>query len=310
MPFFGKETGPNSVRINGYSQFVMDEEIACAAQAGLAYWAFCSYAPSDPLSNALHLYLSSIRRSEIGFCLITGLESNIEYFKKQTEYQIKMMKEPGYMKVLDGRPLFYVMAISDEQIARDGGIPKIREWVQYIRKEMQKSGQGNPYFVLLEGHTDRAVTFCHDLQLDAIGRYATAVGPFGGAPYSTLVQNTESSWDKLAATGLNVVPNVMTGWDSRPRFKNPTPWDKAPSGKAPVDHHYQEGKPVEIEQHLAASMRWIKDHPTQSPANTALIYAWNECDEGFGALVPTYDPANLHGNTDRIKAVANILKNK
>ena len=31
MPFFGRETGPNSVRINGDSQAIMDQEIAAAA---------------------------------------------------------------------------------------------------------------------------------------------------------------------------------------------------------------------------------------------------------------------------------------
>jgi len=307
MPFFGKETGTDSVRINGYSQETMDQEIAAAAGAGLAYWAFCAYAPSDPLSNALRLYLSSAHRSDIGFCLITGMESSIAYFKDQTEYELNMMREPGYMKVLNGRPLYFVLNTSDQQIARDGGLPKILEKVQYMRAELRKSGHGNPYFVLSEGNPGRAVQLCRALQLDAVGLYATAVGPFGGAPYQALVHETESYWDKLAATGLAIVPNVMTGWDTRPRLRNPTPWDKHP-GPAHLDHYYQQATPAEIARHLDDAVRWLKAHPAQAPANTALIYAWDECDEGFGALLPTYDPATALGNNARLQAVADILK--
>lgn len=307
MPFFGRETGPGSVRINGASQAVMDEEIGVAAKAGLAYWAFCFYDSANPMNRALRLYLSSARRPEIRFCLISGLESSIGYFQKPTEEQLTLMREPGYMTVLDGRPLFYILAASDEQIARIGGIPKIAEWVQHMRSELQKTGHGNPYFVLSEGNPERAKKLCHDLQLDAVGLYATCLGPFGGSPYSVLVQNTESHWDKLATTGLPVIPNVMTGWDTRPRLMHPVPWS-AQNSPQPPNHYYQEATPGEIARHLAHSIHWIKAHPAAAPANTALIYAWNECDEGYGALVPSYDPAKPHGNTARIEAVAKVLK--
>jgi len=307
MPFFGKETGPDAVRINGDSQEVMDREIAAASAAGLAYWAYCTYAPTDPLSNALHLHLSSARRSDIGFCLISGMESSIAYFKSQTDYQLSLVREPGYMKVLDGRPLYFIMSGPADQMARSGGVPKILEWVQHMRTELQKSGHGNPYFVLSEGNPTRAIQLCHDLQLDAVGLYATAVGPFGAAPYKVLVEKTESYWDKLGATGLNLVPNIMTGWDTRPRLRNPTPWDKHPTPIS-MDHHYQEATPAEIAQHLADAIQWMKAHPAQTPANIALIYAWDECDEGFGALVPTYDAKNPQGNDARLKAIAGVLK--
>src|SRR5207249_1207944 len=70
MPFFGSETGSDSVRINGHSQATMDQEIAYAKYAGLDYWAFDAYAPSNPMSNALKLYLDSRYKGSINFCLI------------------------------------------------------------------------------------------------------------------------------------------------------------------------------------------------------------------------------------------------
>jgi hypothetical protein len=294
MPFFGSETGPDSVRINGDSQEIMDQEIAAASNAGIAFWAFCSYAPADPMSNALRLYLSSKRRGDLPFCLFGGVESSIDYFKPQTEYQLSLMREPCYMKVLDGRPLFFIFGAPDDQLARDGGVPKLLEWIRHMRAELQKSGHGNPYFVLSEGNPKRAAQLC--------------LGPFGGAPYQVLVQNVEAHWDKLAAAGLNVVPNIMSGWDTRPRLRTPVPWNDQKTPPKP-DHYYQQATPEEIACHAADAIRWIKAHPARTPANIGLIYAWNECDEGFGALVPTYEKGNSRGNDARLRALTPVLKN-
>ena len=73
MPFFGRETDENDVRIDGDTQGVMDREIAAAALAGLNYWAFVGYAKDSPMTNALDLYLSSARRSDIAFCMIGSI---------------------------------------------------------------------------------------------------------------------------------------------------------------------------------------------------------------------------------------------
>ena len=239
------------------------------------------------------------------------MASKIPYFAVGTEYHIRLMLEPGYTKVLGDRPLFYVLSCSDAQIKRAGGLHKVAEWVQSMRSEVQRRGGGNPYFVLSEGNPTRAVQLCHDLNFDAVGLYATALGPFGGAPYHVLVEKTESYWDKLAATGLPLVPNIMSGWDSRPRFKHPFYIDKPnPADPPPVEHYYQDGTPREIAQHIADAIAWIEAHPAQAPANTALIYAWDECDEGFGALLPTYDPAHPQGDHARLQAIAEVLKNR
>jgi hypothetical protein len=286
----------------------MDREIAYAAAAGLDYWAFCAYGADDPLSNALKLYLSSQHRQKIGFCLTTGLMSQTDYFKAATERHIALMQEPGYVKVLGGRPLYFVMAVSEDQVEKDGGPAKMVEWVRYVRSRIQASSGQNPYFVLSEGNPKRAAELCRSLGLDAVGLYATAVGPFGGAPYAELVRQTEAYWDKMAAIGIPVVPNVMTGWDARPRQQNPPPWDKPRLGARPTNHYYQEGRPDEIAHHVEDAVRWLAVHSKAGEANTVLIYAWDECDEGFGALVPTYDPSNPDGNAARLNALAAVLR--
>ncbi|MGA2793253.1 MAG: hypothetical protein ABSE69_06910, partial [Roseiarcus sp.] len=106
MPFFGREIAPDSVRIDGDSQDVIDREIVSASRAGLDYWAFMGYAPGDPMTNALDLYLSSARRREIGFCMIGSIANGGSpgRVSRRTTHELALMKEEGYVRVLDGRP--------------------------------------------------------------------------------------------------------------------------------------------------------------------------------------------------------------
>jgi len=307
MPFFGRETGPDSVQINGDRQDVMDEEIKAASDAGLNYWAFVHYAGKDPLNNGLDLYLSSPLRNKMPFGLIVSLESDIPYFEADTKRIIELILEPGYFEVLGNRPLLYVLSTSDEQLTRAGGIDRAAAWIQTVREQVQRQGKANPYIALSQGNPARALYLSKRLGVDANGLYATPMGQFGGAPYSALVQTTEANWDTLAATGLQIVPNIMTGWDNRPRQRDSHFWDKVPETVSRLDHYYQQGTPHEIAQHVIDAIKWIANHPSASPANTALIYAWDECDEGYGALVPTFDPANPAGDRSRIKALAAAL---
>jgi hypothetical protein len=46
----------------------------------------------------------------------------------------------------------------------------------------------------------------------------------------------------------------------------------------------------------------MRSHPAAVPANTALIYAWNEYDEG-GWLAPTYPD-----DRSRLEAVRRVLR--
>jgi hypothetical protein len=86
----------------------------------------------------------------------------------------------------------------------------------------------------------------------------------------------------------------MAGWDRRPRVENPVPWECWQRPGAGLDRFYHPPRPEELAAHLRRALAWIERHPRAAPARAALIYAWNENDEG-GWLVPTYpfDAARL-----------------
>jgi hypothetical protein len=306
MPFFGRETGPASVRINGYSQQVMDQEIASASRAGLDYWAFVGYAPEDPMTNALDLYLSSKRRSEIGFCMIGSIANGGSrgHFSNRTLHELALMGEKDYVKVLDGRPLYYVLLAPEKQVEAEwGGNQGVAELIAFIRATARERGHGNPYVVLLGSDAATATA----MGCDAIGNYAI-VGHPDRSSYMKLAEDTKARWNQLAASGIAMVPTAMTGWDQRPLIENPPYWDLSYMKKnVGLNRFYARATPSEIAQHLQEALTWTENHRSASPTNTVLVYAWNECGEGFGALVPSYQRGKPLGDSSRLDAVGWVL---
>ena len=64
--------------------------------------------------------------------------------------------------------------------------------------------------------------------------------------------------------------------------------------------------PDELAAHLRDAIEWTKANREINPANTIIIYAWNEHDEG-GWLQPTLGADGLP-NDDRIKTLKKTLR--
>jgi len=94
---------------------------------------------------------------------------------------------------------------------------------------------------------------------------------------------------------------VTAGWNDKPRYENPAPWAKgSPDYTLPPT-------PAELADHLADALEWTgRNRAAATPANTVLIYAWNEHDEG-GWLCPTLNPDGS-ANNSRLAAIAARLK--
>lgn len=64
--------------------------------------------------------------------------------------------------------------------------------------------------------------------------------------------------------------------------------------------------PEEIAAHLQDAIEWTKANRNINPANTIIIYAWNEHDEG-GWIQPTLG-VDGQPNDERIKSLSKILR--
>ncbi|TAN37298.1 MAG: hypothetical protein EPN23_06220 [Verrucomicrobia bacterium] len=294
VPFFGKIISDTQVEIHGYTQEIVDQEIAYAHQAGLNYWAFGLYSAMPAMTEARNLYLTSRHKADINFCLWDGPDG----FSSTAHVQsiVQLMREPTYQKVLGNRPLFYLGFVDEKWVKILGNHQRTDE----LRRMAQQAGLGNPYLVVMDFSATHGQKIATALGFDAITTYSCSGG--GHGTYAALTEHVEKFWEQCKATGKQVVPIVMTSADRRPRVEYPMPWERYQKPGVGMDKFYELPAPTELAGHLDHALTWINKNPTVAPAQAVIIYAWNENDEG-GWLVPT-----LSEGTARIEAVAKILR--
>lgn len=282
LPFFGVETGTNSVDAKCASQECLDKEIVYARYAGLDYWAFVWY-PTDPgLQQSLNLYLKSELNDEINFALIM---QDIFWDSLSLEKLRGYFASAHYQTVLDNRPLFFLFPSGE----------LTRERLDFVESAATSAGRGEPYFVYFIQSSD--FHKIEQLGIDAVSMYAfTNVSD--GESYSSLTLKESDSWDWIMMEGLQLVPHVTSGWDPRPRVTNPVPWTSYSA-----DNWAANATSGEIAAHLRDALNWIRRNSASTEANTVIIYAWNEFDEG-GWIAPNLEK---YGGTERLDAVASII---
>ena len=278
VPFFGVEVDTGTVTINGAFQTIMDQKIEYATYAGLSYWAFVWYASASGLDAARKLYYSSNKKNLIDYCLIIDQA----FFKTEISLQdiIHEFQDPSYFRVLNGRPLLYMMGYASIKVSD----------IDSLRAICVEAGTGNPYIVELR--VDGNLNVVDDFHMDALGLYSTT-WINQGVPYKELADADIGQWNWVGINnGKKVVPHVTTGWDTRPIHDYPFTWYTNVS----ADNWVATATPSEIAGHIRDAISWVKANPSASEANTILIYAWNEHAEG-GWLCPTLAK---YGFTERI----------
>lgn len=111
----------------------------------------------------------------------------------------------------------------------------------------------------------------------------------------------QQRWHSFRRTGEALVPMVTSGFDPRP-FVNQGTFYNADAG-----HWMETASPRQIGEQLQAAMDFNRRYPESTPANTILIYAWNENAEG-GWIVPTLFELRDSGHPLCLDAIRSILK--
>lgn len=292
LPFFAQVGPDGAVAIEGGTQAAMDREITLARRAGLSFWAFVSYPPGSAMSAGLRLFLSSRQRAGLRFCLIAELRP-WDTSPAWTEWQLELLAHPDHQRTPEGRPLFFLGFLSDALIAeRWGGTAGLRAALDRFRARAVAAGAGNPCLVLT-GRPRTTTRLAAALEADAVGAYDLA-GEGAGAPYAALARQAEAAWEAQATAGLPVVPTAMAGWDRRPRIEAPVPWEPWQRPGEGIERHYAAPTPAELAAHVARAADRAAAERRPGAPRAALVYAWNENDEG-GWLVPTlpFDDARI-----------------
>jgi hypothetical protein len=293
LPFFAKEISPTEIQVRSNVQSVMDAEIRYASDAGIDYWAFVMYPISFPATTGgLDLYFKSSHKHDIRFCMI------VEHLDDDTVNRlVEYFKEESHQTVLRGRPLVYLLGPPS---VIDPAWPDAKAAVNNLRQRTLRAGIKNPYLVHLWGWSG-AKEVIDVLHLDAMSAYSLNFDD-KSAPYATLVKKTETKWDEWSKTGSRVVPLVTAGWDRRPRVMNPVSWEGPPKRSDEIEYCYAPPKPEELAGLLRDAIFWCARNSAAADANTILIYAWNEIDEG-GWLVPSLWQDQGSRRLDAIRAL-------
>jgi len=307
LPWFAEILGGDKVRINGDSQAVIEKEISYAAKAGLHYWAFLDYWTDAPrMQSALMRYIEAPQKKALRYCLIEEGGRLDEWGAKAWEHLIEHFHSPHYQTVLGGRPLLYVY-IRPSKIGK-------REWDE-LKRQCAAAGLKVPYLVLMGWDVEQDAKDMVKLGFDALSSYARG-GAYSMEPQSydeQCAQLRKGLWEKWRALNTPCVTLASSGWDTRPRNERPPSWIKLEA--TPDATPFSEQKPLvdavtatpeQLGAHLQSALDWTKANRDINLANTVLIYAWNEHDEG-GWLQPTL---GLHGepNDARIRALEKVLR--
>ena len=295
LPFYAFADENGGIHVCGDSQEVMDREIAFAKAGGLTYWAFCYYHPkswkeADAYNYGWRRYLASAHKRDLHFCLLLQGGQHLGpagEWDAATAQWIGLFKEPTYQRVCGGRPLLYMFSC-ENLVPHFGSATAAGDAFRRLRASSENAGTGNPYIVAQIWPHQAKADFLDAVQFDALGAYS-APGDKGASeqPYSNLVEANQWYWETYKSTGREVVPLVNAGWDGRPRNYTGV-W-------------YRQAAPQDVAGAVRQAFDWIHANPKATPADTVLIYAWNEHDEG-GWLCPTIDE-----DTARLEALKAML---
>lgn len=269
-----------------YDQATIDAEIAAAAPANL-HWVFLFYSRPSPLMNAFDLFQTSAHKADIDWCMMRPADdfgTTGAYAAKVSE-TVALMGQSNYKKVMSGRPLLYVYYVPTMLDVWGYSLANFKAALDAVRAGAIAAGLANPYIVLT-ADIGSIVSAKVALGVDAVTSYISGVNPGPGKDYADLRADDAAYWATMAATGFSTVPIVMAGWDRRPRIERPVQWEPYQKPHIGMDQYYASGTDAQIVAHLADAKAYALANPSICPANTLLLYAWNEHDEG-GWLAPT-----------------------
>ncbi len=261
-PYFTNVTGKDAVEFGEATMAQFEEECLMAIDAGIDYFAYCWYRGNDPMRYARQQHRISKYNKQIKMCAIISVSSlRDEDVTELTEN----MAEDCYFKI-DGHPLVYVFGALASKSA-----------LQNIKERAISLGCKKPVFISMG--TCASIFDVYNVKRKGFdGLSAYSCFPYNDVEeYGDIVARNEERNNQRAEFEdiLFNVPHVSMGLDFRPRALNPVSWMGGTK-------YALTGKPEEMYLHAKRTFELLD----KTTLKTALIYAWNEHDEG-GWICPT-----------------------
>jgi len=277
------------------TQELFDQEMQYAADMGIDYFAYCMYEDNSGLDYARVFHTQSKLRNKVKMSAIlsAGPYDNMKHIGDLVD----CFQQEYYMKVCGGRPLVFFFAYIKDETEKE---------IAALRTACKNAGVPDPYIAAMfwNQHEIKEALF------DAVSGYGFSGND--GQSFVSLTEKARGRWEEAKSRGQKLIPMATTGWDPRPRIERPVSWMNIAE-----NCWAQTPKDEEIVTHIQQTMDYIHENNELCEAETLVIYAWNENDEG-GWLVPTGKLGNdgllmrnadgsLIPDTSRLEAIKKIL---
>jgi hypothetical protein len=92
----------------------------------------------------------------------------------------------------------------------------------------------------------------------------------------------------MASASAKILPIAMSGWSPQARNTRPETFSGSYKPFIGINNAYALPTTSELVAHIAAVKSYVTTNSTACEAQSALIYSWNEFNEGGACLCPTY----------------------
>ena len=295
-PFFATQTSSVAMAINGNTQSVFDQEITYAANAGIKFWAYNWYSSGNSLLNGWLLHQSSSIKNNVNWCILDYYAQFHTDMVSLAATYAGYFQQSNYEKAISARPLLFLLrdATPAATIATD---------LATLRAACTTAGVSAPYVVIMDQSNYAADKTT--IGADAVSCYAYNPGGLLQT-YTTLDTATQAFWATQKTNASTVLPIGMTGFDRRPRIEHPVPWEvPGQRAKQGMNAYFATATAAQIASHVTSMLTWVGANSSAVPSNHALLYAWNEFDEG-GWVCPTWTASGP--DHSRLDALSTVLQ--
>lgn len=283
------------------SQAIIDAEITAAAANGVGYWAYLMYGRTvggpnyaAGMMDAWDYHQSSSIKGAMPWVAMMqpGLMGATGNYGTQVATMVGYFQQSNYYTVAGGRPLLYIYWDATSFASAWGSsLANMAAMISSLRSATVAAGLATPYIVVMNGAETTVYT---GLGADAITSYVGSWSATVDGTYAALDAATQAYWATLGATNVPIVPIAMSGWAPIGRTRRPVPWQA--SFRRPyfgLRTAWARPTAAELKAHIAAARAYVTANPSKCPANSILLYSWNEHDEGVGIAPSIGTPAGL-----------------